>query len=109
MEPISVLCPSICYALEPGVRLRPVPELGTCLAYLPARRSLHRLNAPSWLLATLCDGRSLEAIEAAYADALRRAGRTPDRQAFLDGLASLMAIGVVGRAIKHSNPEASQQ
>jgi hypothetical protein len=80
------------------VRLRPVPELGVCLAYTPARPALHRLNAASWLIAGLCDGRPLAAIESAYGDAIRRAGEVPDAAAFREGISRLVALGIVGRA-----------
>ena len=52
--------------VAPGVRLRPVPEAGVCLAYTPARPELHRLNAGGWLLVSLCDGRRVAAVIAAY-------------------------------------------
>lgn len=38
----------------PGVRLRGVPELGTCLAFTPTPPKLHTLNPAAWLIAELC-------------------------------------------------------
>jgi len=40
----------------PGLRLRPIPELGTCLAYTPSPPRLHTLNPLAWLIVELCDG-----------------------------------------------------
>ncbi len=54
------------YSRVPGVRLRPVPELGTCLAYTPARPRLHQLNPTAWLVLELAEGRDHAALEAAF-------------------------------------------
>ncbi|MCK8784066.1 hypothetical protein M0638_06695 [Roseomonas sp. NAR14] len=91
--------------LAPGVRLRPVPELSTCLAYVPGlpgdgagggRPALHRLNVSSWLIAALCDGRPPEAV----ADAFARARPAPADAVtsgtdLREGLRNLLAIGVL--------------
>lgn len=46
----------------PGLRLRPVPELSTCLAYTPQPPRLHTLNPSAWLIMELSrdGGRDLE-------------------------------------------------
>jgi hypothetical protein len=88
-----VSCPSaLRYLLEGGVRLRPMPEVGLCLAYTPARPGLHRLNAHSWLIASLCDGRSHPEVAAAYREAL---GGAADDAALREGVAQLVALGLV--------------
>ena len=84
------------YAVAGGVRLRPVPEFGACLAYVPgsgaARPALHRLNVTSWLIASLCDGRDLAAVAAGFAAAVPG----PDTAATLrQGLDDLLSIGVL--------------
>jgi hypothetical protein len=99
MGRISEACPSDRFLLEAGVRLRPVPELGVCLAYTPARPDLHRLNAASWLIASLCDGRSLTSLEAAYSAALGRAGKTANPVTLRDGIDDLVELGVVRREV----------
>ena len=77
------------------MRLRPVPEMGVCFAYTPARPALHRLNAASWLIASLCDGRSLAEIAAAYRAAM---GNGADCEAALQqGIAQLLALGILRR------------
>lgn len=80
------------YALEAGVRLRPVPEMGVCLAYTPARPALHRLNAHSWLIASLCDGRSHAEVAEAYRAALAAGA---DQAGLRDGIAQLISLGLV--------------
>lgn len=82
--------------LEDGVRLRPVIEMGVCLAYTPTRPALHSLDPVAWLVADLCDGRSLADIAvdfaAAIADAPPRPNGTPELN---ETLAGLMAAGIV--------------
>jgi hypothetical protein len=83
------------FELEAGVRLRPVPEMGVCLAYTPARPALHRLNATSWLIVSLCDGRPFEAMAAQYRAALGDAAGSP--ASLLKGLERLLELGIVRR------------
>ncbi len=91
--------PTDCVSATPGVRLRPVPEMGTCLAYDPSRARLHTLNATSWLLLSLCDGRTRSAIAAEFNDALRSLpGPAPEQGAFSRGLEQLAALGLVATA-----------
>lgn len=91
--------PTDCVSAAPGLRLRPVPEMGTCLAYDPVRARLHTLNATSWLLLTLCDGRPRAVIAAEFNDALRSLpGRAPEQGAFSRGLEQLAALGLVTTA-----------
>ena len=101
-------CPSTPrYALEPNVRLRPLPELGVCVAYTPARPALHRLNPRSWLIASLCDGRSEAELAAAYAAAV--GGDASEEEALLrEGLAQLLALGVV-RALADAPPRTGEK
>ena len=62
--------------LNPAVRLRPIPEMQCCLAYMPKakerRPELYGLNLTSWLALSLCDGRNDWAIEKEFADARSR-------------------------------------
>lgn len=84
------------------MRLRPVPELGYCLAYTPARPALHRLNPAAWLLAELADGSDLAAIAAEYAAAMAEAGGGGDMGDAAAGLEALVALGVVARVPRGS-------
>ncbi|NMJ43703.1 PqqD family protein [Roseomonas sp. JC162] len=98
---MSAFSPTDCFRLEPGVRLRPVPELGHCLAYTPARPALHRLNPSAWLLAELADGGSFEAIATEYGHAVAELGGQADLPDVAAGLASLIDLGIVGRVDTH--------
>ncbi len=55
------------YSRTPGVRLRPVPELGACLAYTPAAPRLHQLNATAWLILELAEDMEASALAEAFA------------------------------------------
>lgn len=102
-----------CVSAAPGLRLRPVPELGTCLAYDPARARLHRLNASAWLILSLCDGRPRAEIAADFAAAIRSLpGRTAgdrharlDQGAFARGLALLHRLGLVVTTPQPPSPD----
>src|SRR5471032_3038699 len=83
-----------CPAVAANVRLRPVPELGGCLAYVPGnavrRPALHLLNPTSWLIAAHCDGRPLAVVRSE----VRAASDTPEAE--LDaGIAELLRLGVL--------------
>lgn len=99
---MSAFFPTDCFRLEPGVRLRPVPELGHCLAYTPARPALHRLNPSAWLLAELADGSALDAIAAEFGETMAELGGGAVRAEVEAGLASLIALGIVGRVTMES-------
>ena len=98
-------CPKESFALETGVRLRPVPEMGVCLAYTPRHPALHSLNAACWLIASLCDGRPLAEIAAEYRAAL--GNEAGSETALRQGIEQLLAIGVVRRLPPARNAGAS--
>jgi len=80
----------------PGLRIRPIPEAGVCLVYNPRDPTLRTLTPAAWLLFELCDGRTLEALRAAYLDAVARPRGAAEADAwFRDGLAQLQSHGLV--------------
>ena len=82
--------------MSPGVRLRPVPEMGACLAYDPVRARLTTLNPTAWLILSLCDGRPRETIAEHFAREIASLpGEPPEPGAFARGLARLAALGLV--------------
>jgi hypothetical protein len=81
-----------------GLRLRPVPELGICLAYRPKPPALHGLNLTSWLVLQLCDGRNDAALAEAYRDCVQPAGGAGDAAGALDlALHQLKDLGLIER------------
>lgn len=74
MASISAVFRPLVWTREPGIRLRPVPEQAVCLAYRPKPPMLFGLNLTSWLVLTLCDGRSESEIGRDYYAAVHEAG-----------------------------------
>ena len=63
--------PTLRYRQARGLRLRPVPELGTCVVFVPEGTKLLRLNPHAWLLLELCrDAPEEAALRAAYLEAV---------------------------------------
>lgn len=55
------------YSQVPGLRLRPVRELGVCVVFAPAAARLYRLNAQTWFVLALCkQGLSGDALREAW-------------------------------------------
>jgi hypothetical protein len=76
--------------------VRPVPELGTCIVYTPARPRLHKLNPTAWLALELWDGRPLQAVEADFL--ARTATRLPKanaRRLLAEATAMLIGAGIL--------------
>jgi hypothetical protein len=69
--------------------------MGVCLAYTPTRPALHRLSAASWLIASICDGRSLADLAVEYRAAL--GDEAGSEAALRRGIEQLLAIGVLRR------------
>ena len=89
---------------DPSVRLRPIPELNCCLAYLPPRRhpprapALHGLNLTTWLVLSMCDGRPDSLLEQDYHEAMAACygpGTQPGTLA--QALAQLQSLGLIQR------------
>ena len=60
-------CRSEFYRTTPGLRTRPVPELGMCVVYTPAEPRLLNLNTHAWLILELAPGRTPEQLASDYA------------------------------------------
>ena len=84
------------HSRTPGLRLRPLPELGACLAYTPAAPRLHQLNVTAWLILELVDGRDDAALAEAFA-ARTGPALSPEiaRRRLAEGLAGLRASGLI--------------
>lgn len=84
------------FSREPGLRTRPLPELGCLLVFTPARPRLRWLNASAWLLLELCEDASEEEIAAEYATAWQPAdARAGLREELRAGLEELVRGGIV--------------
>ncbi|WP_428486450.1 hypothetical protein [Rhodopila sp.] len=80
----------------PGLRVRPVPELGTCIVYTPASPRLHKLNPTAWLALELVDGRPSPVIEAEFlVRTTARLSNAAARRLLTDAVTMLLAAGIV--------------
>ena len=85
-----------CYRKTREVRLREVPEMEFCFAYVPAHAQLYRLNPAAWFVARMCDGRTERQIAADYRAALAQAMSVQEcLREVRAGLVSLMEMGIV--------------
>lgn len=92
------------FARTPGLRTRPLPDLGYLLVFTPERPRIHWLNASAWLLFELCESASEDEILAEYATALPPAEqRGGEREELRAGLDDLVRSGIV-RTAPSSDP-----
>ncbi len=82
--------------IRTDIRVREVPEWGCLLVYTPARPNVHYLDARSWLIFELCDGRGYADLVAEFSEAVP-AGTTPEQveKAVDKGLSALVDNGIV--------------
>jgi hypothetical protein len=93
-----VISPNGSYRKVTNVRLRPVPEWRSCVAYTPDDPRLYLLNLNSWLILELCDGRSAEDIEAAYLAVVAQKLDSDPASTFHDGLLELERTKLIERS-----------
>lgn len=91
----------------PGLRVRPVPELGTCLVFTPSppapRPRLHRLNPTAWLLLEIASrAGGPEAREAEFlARVAPSLSEAEARKQLREGLAMLVDAGILEAEREH--------
>jgi len=86
----------VCYRKIRDVRIREVPEMEFCLAYVPARAELYRLNPAAWFVLRMSVGRTERQIAAEYHDAMAEAMSMEEcEQEVHAGLLKLMEMGIV--------------
>lgn len=90
----------------PGVRLRPIPELGTCLAFVATPPRLHTLNPAAWLIAELCERHEGEALRQEF---VRRSvppwSETDALRQFDAGVQRLLSSGIITDVHSKRMPE----
>jgi hypothetical protein len=96
------------FAREPGLRTRPLPDLGCLLVFTPERPGMHWLNASAWLLFELCEDASEDEIVAEYATAWPPTELRGLREELRAGLEELVQRGIV-RAAPSSDPSTNQK
>ncbi len=91
----------------PDLRLREVPEWGSLLVYTPAHPDIHYLDARSWLLFELCDGRTGTEILAEFRESV--SAEVPPEQveeAVVKTLTELEQKGLITRSAAGVKPVA---
>ncbi len=59
-------CRGELYRTTPGLRMRPVPELGICIVFTPAEPQLFNLNVHAWLILELAPGKTRDELASSY-------------------------------------------
>lgn len=88
-----------CFRHVPGLRLRRLPEINSCIVFKPGVPHLFTPNLSAWLLLELCPGRTDLELEEAFVDAVAPTldDSTARRQA-QDGVELLLEQGLIERA-----------
>ena len=96
---------------DPSLRLRPVPEMECCLAYLPPQNAprrpptIHGLNVTSWFVLSLCDGQDDQSLRQEFSDVLAQCTGDGTRAGtLLDALAQLHGLGLIHRTEQERTP-----
>ena len=87
-------CPIGCYRETPRLRVRPVPEMRTCLVYVPDRAQLYTLNVDAWLIFELARSHGGQELLDRYAKAIGGAVEAATGR-LRAGLDRLVANGII--------------
>ncbi|QJR10445.1 hypothetical protein DSM104443_01509 [Usitatibacter rugosus] len=78
-----------------------------CLAYVPARAELYRLNPSAWFVLRMCDGLTEPELAQAYHGALEPVLSLEDcRREVRGGLESLLGMGIIEKV--HAVPRTAK-
>jgi hypothetical protein len=92
-----VSCPIGFYRETPRLRVRPVPEMRTCLVYVPDRAQLYTLNVDAWLIFELARAHGGKALLERYREAIGGAAEAAATR-LRAGLDRLVANGIIETA-----------
>lgn len=88
-----------CFRHVPGLRLRRLPEMNSCLVFKPGEPHLYTPNLSAWLLLELCPGRTDLELEAAFVEAVSPTlDEGEARRQVSDGVELLLRQGLIERA-----------
>lgn len=88
-----------CFRHVPGLRLRRLPEINSCIVFKPGVPHLFTPNLSAWLLLELCPGRTDLELEAAFIDIVApKVNESEARQQAQDGVELLLEQGLIERA-----------
>lgn len=93
-------CPSDPPRLVPGLRLRPVAELETCLVYRQRPPALMMLNLSAWLLVEILNEQPNVDPWPAFRDAVRHASALDQAREMMErALSQLADFGLIEQGI----------
>jgi len=88
-----------CFRHAPGLRIRRLPEINSCIVFKPGVPHLYTPNPSAWLLLELCPGRTDLELEEAFVEAVSpTVDEDEARRQASDGMDVLLAQGLVERA-----------
>lgn len=87
-----------CFRHAPGLRIRRLPEINSCIVFKPGEPHLFTPNLSAWLLLELCPGRTDLQLEAAFVQSVTPALTDDEarRQAH-EGIEVLLTNGFIER------------
>jgi hypothetical protein len=90
MVSTSLSCPTARAEKRRDLKIRPLPEIGTCMVYRPRPARIISLNLGAWLLLEMCDGSKVSDVLAGYLAMLEGRGRQARVEEVEKGLRSLI-------------------
>jgi hypothetical protein len=87
-----------CFRHAPGLRIRRIPEMNSCLVFKPGVPHLYTPNLSAWLLLELCPGRTDLELESAFVEAVAPAlGEAEARRQATAGVELLLQESLIER------------
>jgi hypothetical protein len=88
-----------CFRHVPGLRIRRLPEINSCIVFKPGVPHLFTPNLSAWLLLELCPGLSDIELETAFMDAVApTVAEDEARRQAHTGIETLLQQGLIERA-----------
>jgi hypothetical protein len=98
-----------CFRHAPGLRIRRLPEMNSCLVFKPGAPHLYTPNLSAWLLLELCPGRTDLELEEAFIDAVAPAiDEDEARQKATAGVELLLRESLIERTAATATHHANQ-
>lgn len=87
-----------CFRHVPGLRIRRLPEINSCIVFKPGEPHLYTPNTSAWLLLELCPGLTDLQLETAFVEAVMPVVSEDEaRRQVGEGLEMLLAQGLIER------------
>lgn len=95
-----------CFRHVPGLRIRRLPEINSCIVFRPGVPHLFTPNLSAWLLLELCPGRTDLELESAFVEAVvPTINEGEARRQAHEGVELLLQQGLIERAAEAAQPQ----